>query len=114
MKKPLFVYAWKNSGAWYLPRNTVWNVPKGDEIRGKLETRGPWSLPVSYTALVITMDGKVFGVRTMSYPKESGYHLEGFVSIGGKKYSGFTSSRMFVRDDNSLIDVAVIIIREFK
>ena len=89
------------------------------EKRGELKTYGPWQIPISYRALCVssiysasyytkTERTMAYGVRTMTQPKESGYCLEGRVSIGGKKYSAFTTSQLFELPDGRLIDVAVI------
>ena len=98
--------------------NDVWNVPEGvDEIRGEMETVGPWGIVRSYKALATScdfgpystpMNAKCYGMRTLTNCKESGHELEGKVSIGGKKYRAFTSSSLFQRADGSLVDVAVL------
>ena len=49
----------------------------------------------------------VYGVKTMSRPRESGYQMEGRVSIGGKSYRAFTSSSLFLVK-GKLVNVAVI------
>jgi len=97
----------------HLPLNDVWNVPDApiNEVSGTLktqETQGPWYIPVSYRALAMDMHGRVFGVRTMSRPRESGHALEGRVKVDGKSYCAFTSSRLFARPDGSLCDVAIL------
>jgi hypothetical protein len=111
-------------GAWTLPENDIWNVPPDvDEIRFEINKpdRFPaWHAPiVGVKGLAITCDfgdfstpenGKIFGVRTLSDVRESGYQLEGRVSIGGKKYRAFTSSRLFEREDGTLCDVAVLFV----
>jgi hypothetical protein len=90
-----------------------------DVIRGEYETVGSWSIIRSFSALCITneydktgMFTKIastsfFGKRTMSNPRNSGYHLEGRVSIGGKKYSAFTSD-ILIEVEGKLISVATI------
>lgn len=97
------------------------------ELRGELETRGPWQLPVSYRALCTstvytdkdramrsaqTDSVTAHGMRTLTQCTQSGYALEGRVTVGGKSYSAFTSSQLFnVRlSDGSrkLVDVAAI------
>lgn len=90
-----------------------------DEIRGEVETRGVWHIVSSYRALCIANEydktsmftkissTTIFGKRRLSRPKDSGYHLEGYVSIGGKKYSAYTSSTLF-EVDGKLINVATI------
>ena len=65
---------------------------------------------ISLQGLAIDLEGRVYGVRKMSRPTESGYQMEGRVSIGGKTYRAFTSSRMFERPDGSLVDVGVFIV----
>lgn len=85
---------------------------KAGEERGRLETFGPWSIPLRYTAHAVEVErspGPVgmrhatsvtfFGKRTAYAPKESGYALDCRVSIGGKKRSGLTSSIMFEVSD---------------
>ena len=90
--------------------NPVWSIPPRDtdEVRGELNTRGMWSIPVSYRALAMDMHKRVFGIKTMTNVRESGYDLEGRLSIGGCKYRAFTSSQMFTRTDGSLCNVAII------
>lgn len=84
---------------------------KAGEERGRLETFGPWSIPLRYTAHAVEAEwaeGAVsprissytfLGKRTAYAPKESGYVLECRVSVGGRKRSGFTSSVMFEVSD---------------
>jgi hypothetical protein len=90
------------------------------EKRGKLVTYGPWQLPVSYKAVCtsslwdktsgfpVPAQVAVYGIRTLTNVRQDGYELEGRVSIGGKKYSAFTSSQLFELPDGRLIDVATI------
>lgn len=88
-----------------------------DEIKagikhGELKTWGMWQLPVSYRAIAVEYGtDKVYGLRTMYHPKQSGYELEGWVSIEGKKRSAFTSSDLCQLPDGTLIDMATICIR---
>jgi len=90
------------------------------QAHGEMKTFGPWQIPVSYTAVTASrsFEGEsypekhshplvVFGIRTMSRPRQSGYQLEGHVSIGGKKYRAFTSSAL-IAIDGHLVDVAII------
>ena len=89
------------------------------DIRAEYETVGPWSIIKSFSALCITneydksgMFTKIisttfFGKRKLSRPKDSGYNLEGYVSIGGKKYSAF-SSCMLIEVEGKLINVQTI------
>lgn len=86
--------------------------------RGKLETRGPWFVPVRFTALCVSCDWApgsghrrsetVYGVRTLSRPVQSGHVLEGRVSVNGRSVRGFTSSQLFELPDGHLVDVATI------
>ena len=93
------------------------DIEKLDDIHGELKTIGAWNIPVSYRALTITAtfgeyskyeSVTVYGIRTMTNCRQSGYDLEGYVSINGKKYSCFTSSQLFEFPDGKLINVAVI------
>ena len=92
-------------GAWRIPRNDVWNPPDGVaevgfEHHGRSKVRG----------LVIDLLGRVYGPRMLQTPRQEGYCLMGRVSVGGRSVRAFTSTRMFERDDRSLIDVAVLIV----
>ena len=96
-------------GSWTLEKNDVWNIPDGvHEVRGEMETVGMWSICHHYSALAVDRDGYVYGIRSLSKPRESGYVLEGRVSIDGKSYRAFTSSKLFQRGDGSLCDVAIL------
>ena len=90
------------------------------EKRGEMKTRGAWSIPVSYRAIVETKDfgeystvtrARFWPARTMHAPRQSGYELEGRVSLGGKKISAFTSSQLFELPDGRLVDCATIFVR---
>jgi len=101
-------------GAWKLPHNDVWNVPDDvHELRFEFETVGPWSIIRKLRGIAMTLDGKVFGERSLLNPKESGYQMEGQVSIEGKKYRAFTSSQLFERPDGSLCDVAMLVVCDY-
>lgn len=91
------------------------------EKRGEIQTRGPWNIITSYKALTTTAawydapggprvdEYTLYGDRVLSGAKESGYNLEGHVSIDGVKRSAFTSSIMFeIIETGKLVDVAVI------
>ena len=90
-----------------------------DKNEGELKTIGAWNVPVSYQAQCIdTLYEKTefgtkpkevvfFGKRKLTNLKQSGYELDGWVSIGGKKYSAFTSS-ILIEIDGKLINVACI------
>ena len=105
----------------------AFGIPEADidkgESRGKLKSFGPWQLPVSFTALCMSCvytpkdDAKyssqresetVYGIRTLQRPVQSGYQLEGRVSVNGRKVRGFTSSQLFELPDGKLISVATI------
>ena len=108
----IFAQAEVKPGSWKLRDNEIWSIPNDvGEQRFEMKHHGPWNVIVSIRALAITLDGKVFGMRRMSRPKESGYQMEGRVNIGHRKYRAFTSSKLFERPDGSLVDVAVFIVR---
>ena len=109
------VLAEVRAGAWKLPKNDIWNIPEAVEKRFEYETGARFHKPiVSLSALAITLDGRVFGHRRMTAPRESGYNMEGRVSIGGKKYRAFTSSKLFEREDGLLCEVAVLVVCNYK
>lgn len=82
---------------WLLPRNDVWNVPEGGEVRGEMTmTRGPFASVQSYAALAVdSRFRRVFGWRRLQSPREDGYNLRGRVSLGGELFPAFTSSQLF-------------------
>lgn len=111
--------------AWTLPKNDIWNIPpeaiQAGELRGEITARGQWQMPISYKALAVVYDEKdtshygehyitckVYGMRTLHSVYESGYQLEGRVSIEGKIHRAFTSSIMFQTEEGKLIDVACL------
>lgn len=85
-------------------------------VHGEMQTVGPWHIPKSYRALVMStvhtpIESRrytAYGARTMNNIRQSGYELEGYVSIQGKKYSAFTSSQLFELEDGKLVNVAII------
>lgn len=89
--------------------------PDLEDQRGELKTYGPWNIPVSYKALCLTSywEGSrrtktvLIGQRTLTNAKQSGYYIDGQVSVKGKKYSCFTSDQLF-EIDGKLINVATI------
>ena len=101
---------------------------KAGEERGRLETVGPWSIPLRYTAHAVEAEWSTgtsahktsvtfLGKRTAYAPKESGYVLECRVSVGGRKRSGFTSSVMFevldpLPGETCFVEIAVIHLRK--
>jgi hypothetical protein len=94
-------------------------ISKGEQ-RGEIKTVGPWGLPVSFKALCTSNTFNrdvypvehgplhVYGVRTLTNVRQSGYELEGRVSVGGKQYRGFTSSQLFELPDGKLVNMATI------
>ena len=85
--------------------------------RGKMVSRGPWQLPVSYKAVCMSCEwgeyssvttAKAYGIRTLSAPRQEGYVLEGTVSVNGRKWRAFTSSQLFRLPDGKLVNVATI------
>ena len=65
-------------------------------------------IPKHYTPAV----GERFKLKNWeAYDKIGVNQMEGQVSLGGKKYSAFTSSQLFEREDGSLVDVGVIFVR---
>lgn len=90
------------------------------EKRFEMETWGYYGVVKSLKAVVECAEfgansrptwRQFYTVRTMSNAKPSGYDMEGFVSIGGKKSSCFTSSQLFELPCGKLVDVAVIFSR---
>ena len=90
-----------------------------DNIHGKLKTFGPWGIPINYQALCTSNVWSeafphehgplyVYGQRTLNNVRQSGYELEGRVSVAGRKWRGFTSSQMFELPNGRLINVATI------
>ncbi len=97
------------------------------EMRGEIVSRGPWQIVVSYRALCMSTvyvakekqhwtaqkeSETVHGIRTMTQARESGYQLEGRVSVNGKGFRAFTSSQLFdVRmpdGSEKLVNVATV------
>jgi hypothetical protein len=102
----------------FLPPNDIWNPPADvHEVRGDMKTTGyGWNQLTGYAALAVSGD-RVFGWRQLSHPKESGYSLEGYVAIGGRVYSAFTSHQTFSRELSdkwnyaAIVDVATLHVR---
>jgi len=78
------------------------------EMRGEMRTFGPWQIPLSFRALCVSsvfgehsarISETVYGMRTLCKVKESGYALEGKVSVNGRTVRGFTSSQLFAITD---------------
>lgn len=88
-----------------------------EDQRGDLEICGPWHLPVRFIAPCLTYTWgehssiqtvTLYGKRTLGRLKESGYCLEGSLSLGGQKVTGFTSSQLFRLPGGRLLESAVI------
>jgi len=94
-----------------------------DEIHGHMKTWGPWQIPVSYRALCTSSDYTpesernytaqrdavhYYGFRTMCNCVQSGYAMEGRVSVNGKSVRAFTSSDLVELPDGKLISIATI------
>lgn len=87
-------------------------------MRGEIKSRGPWQILLSFRALCVSsvfgpkqsgylptrLSETVYGMRTLSKPKESGYALEGRVSVNGRTVRGFTSSQLFEVTDKRNAD----------
>tara|TARA_R110000868_G_scaffold376934_1_gene642182 strand:- start:11 stop:409 length:399 start_codon:yes stop_codon:yes gene_type:complete len=94
------------------------------EKRFKTESWGCYGVTRSLRAVVECGDfgehsamiwKQFYPVRTMSNPRQSGYDMEGVVSVGGIKSTCFTSSQLFELPCGKLVDVAVIFSRsEFR
>lgn len=128
MKNAVAPKTWQNPPAGALPITEeeliAFGIPKeaivAGEHRGDLKTVGMWQLPKSYTALCMsavfddskgytrTTSATVYGIRTLSGCNQSGYALEGKVSVEGRKVRGFTSSQLFELPDKRLVNVATI------
>lgn len=89
-----------------------------DEQKAEIDTRGPWGIITKFKALAIAANYseglitkkevvEIYGMRTLNNPRQTGYCLEGRVSIEGKKHSAFTSSQLF-EIEGELINVSII------
>lgn len=88
-----------------------------EDQNGEMKTYGSWQLPVRFIAPCLSYEWgdyssiksvTLYGKRTMGKLKESGYHLEGHLSVGGAKVSGFTSSQLFKLPNGRLLETATI------
>lgn len=84
-----------------------------DEIKLEIKTRTCWNIPVSVKGLAVSQNfdnGEItiHGWRTMTECRQSGYCLEGRVSVNGRKYTCFTSSQLFELENNHLISAQTI------
>ena len=94
-----------------------------EDVRGRIDARGPWGIIAKFSAPCIRLNWKqteygaiiesatLYGWRTMGNPKESGCSLEGTVSIKGRKISAYTSSALWRLPDGRLISSATINVR---
>lgn len=99
------VAVWPTGINFIVPLNEAKN-----ESRFQIQTRGPWGLVSKLKGLAVEKgEGGVIvhGLRSLDNARESGYAMEGKVSIGGKKYRAFTSSQMF-KVNGKLADVAIL------
>lgn len=91
------------------------------EKRFVTEHYGPWQICTKVIGLAVTATWKDIGIsyevvdnytlhgdRSLIKPKQSGYDMEGHVSIDGIKHSAFTSSILFELPNGKLINVAVL------
>lgn len=93
------------------------------EKRGESTHVGPWQVIKSYKAIVIAKDFddsrgytvskrlRVWTPRTMTNIHSELTCIAGWVSLGGKKVSCFSSSIMFETPDGRLVDCAAIFVR---
>lgn len=93
------------------------------ESRLDVRTVGPWGIPVSAVGLVVSFNYeadkannysnprqplRVYGRRTMTNWKQTGFEAEGVASVDGRKRRVFTSSKLFQLPDGSLISASVL------
>ena len=86
------------------------DVDEHGDRRFDIETGGMYGTIRKVVGLAIEKaeDGVlVHGDRCLLNAQESGYQLEGRVSIGGKKYRAFTASQMFLHG-SKLYDFAIL------
>lgn len=90
--------------------------PNLEDQRGELETVGMWNVPVAFKAPAVSavwgeygaVTYTLYGPRTLSGCYQSGYHLEGTVSIKNQKRKAFTSSLLCELPDGTLLETATI------
>lgn len=125
-RHPIFTATrtWPDS-VWHTDMPFPESVVITGEQRGEMVCRGPWSLISQYKALAMEQleDSRdtshydagtpyrtkavLYGIRSLSHPRESGYCLEGTVSVNGQDHRAFTSSAMF-EVNGKLVDVAIL------
>ena len=90
-----------------------------EDHSGILQTVGPWQIPTKFIAPTVVANSSplgwaesytLYGIRTLAECKSGSYNLEGRVSIGGKKYSAFSSAILW-SVEGKLIQTAVIYAR---
>ena len=87
---------------------------KNGERRLEFQTRGPWQIIQRLSGLAVAKDEggvRVYGDRSLLSPRESGYQMEGYVSVDGKRRSAFTSSQMFLHK-GKLVNMAILYVRD--
>ena len=102
MTKPIAT-ARNLGGSWLLTPGGRWKLPRDDE-HFKFKTFGPWQIITQLRGLAVVSNNKVakiYGYRNLLRPRESGHEMEGHVSIGGRRYSAFTGSMLFVEDPHT-------------
>ena len=94
--------------------------PTEPERHFEMESRGPWNIISKIRGLAVKVYREpedcgedvlkvlIYGDRTLSNARESGYQMEGTVSIKGQKQRAFTSSKLFSTPDGKLCDVAIL------
>jgi len=89
------------------------------EVRFDIRTFGPWHTVVSVRGLCVWLDHDansytnrqplhVYGIRTLTNRKQTGFEGEGRVSVAGKRRRAFSSSVLFQLSGNRLLSVAVL------
>jgi hypothetical protein len=85
-------------------------VAGGGETLGKIVTRGPWHILVSYAAIVKvdTVDGVRFYPRRVAQSSET-LNPSLRVRVAGKRGPCFNSSQLFTLPDGTLHDCATLV-----
>ncbi len=86
-------------------------VSGGGETHGKGVTRGPWSILVSYAAIVKvdTVDGVRFYPARVAQARSMGTDPCLRVRVAGKRGPCFNSSQLFTLPDGTLHDCATLV-----
>ena len=80
------------------------------ERRFEIETVGPWSIVRKVRGLAVAKSDlgvMVHGDRSLDHAVQSGYQMEGRVSVAGKTRRAFTSSQLFIHK-GELINMAIL------